>query len=157
MPIGVTSPLPILEQITQNVVDTLSQVTTAAGYHCDLIVYRPDKGGTPTDEGDVAVIIGEETIEDDQNTQMVQYLQEYIFAASTVLPEGSPEPPDRQNAIKKADIYAALRKDITRGGWAHDTLDESPEGRSSETTNDGIVCRAWVRYRTMLNDPFTAR
>jgi hypothetical protein len=154
-----TSAIPILEQIRQDLLKTISGITIAGGYTFDAICDEPDRLGNATGEGVVILDLGNaERNQEISANGLLEWVQEFIFTGYTVQSETNYSPWDGLNILKYADINKAIQVDYQRGGWAHDTLPEAPAWfKREDDKHEGVAARAYVRYRTAYSDPYSIR
>jgi hypothetical protein len=156
-----TVALPIVELVTQSILDALAEVTIGNGYQQNLQVGRVWKGGNPPD--DLVCIVCELDDETDEQAApelAAAYIQPYAIVILAFESEASTYPIRRRLQIAAADIHKALMGDYQRNGLAVDTK----PGRHSWIDNaaaygamDGMVFEWRVEYRFNLNDPYQAR
>jgi hypothetical protein len=152
---------PVLELIRQNLLDTVSAVSPATGYTVNVIGVEPARLGEPTTDGasvTVEVMLGESDYKDYQNSNVIEWVQEFLFVATCTVVEDSTVSADQLVIYVRSDIEKALDADYTRGNLAHDTVPTPPEWyRRAQGEHEGVVVRRFVRYRTNYNDPYVVR
>lgn len=147
--------LPVIELITQNVVDTLAGVRVASGYHVDLIAERRVRSGNRERDGLAVVLQGDPEKVDDAPEGRVAWRQRYAVVCYVVESETSTRPIDQRINLTRSDVEKALMVDFTRGGNAYDTVIQEPElFDDPEGRWDGVVVYFDVLYRTTHDDPY---
>jgi hypothetical protein len=157
---------PVLERITQNIVETLQTITTENGYSVDATVSQPNPGvGYPDKDGAIMVGTGEADVEAPPQ-QYVQWLQHFDILTLVSISEKAADPNLETLRNKRwAEIVWALAHDsdgnrhqTTRGGLAEDTLvlGATISPAQPDAHEAAIIVHIAVRYRTPLNNPFAS-
>lgn len=150
---------PVVERITQNIVDALEELTKAAGIYANAKVYRPSPAKPPPLRDYRLVVIQSDPELDEENDGLcgVQaWVQPYQIVCEAVLPENAVTPIDRVLNRIRADVEKKLREDPQRGGLAWDTRIMPPVmDDTAETARAGTIeVRVNVHYRTIEDDPY---
>lgn len=150
---------PIFELITQNIVETLTNVTLVGGCGEDLIVERSNRRGNKLQNGLVVVHLDNPTKNEtltETAEGRIDWVLPYVLEAYIVDSEGSPRPADQRVVMIWADIYKAMMLDFTRGGYAYDTVPVPPVWEHDEQGRwQGVQVNFDVKCRTMYDDPYT--
>lgn len=151
-------PIPVLEQIRQNILATIASIAPPR-YSFAAIAVEPDRLGTATGDGVIVPMLGSaDWNKEVEAAGLIEWLQEFLLVGYTVQSETLYAPWDGQNILRYADIDKAIYADPYRGNWAHDTLPEAPEWfRRSQGQHEGVGVRFYVRYRHNWGDAFTVR
>jgi hypothetical protein len=149
-------PLPVLEQIAENVEAALRQVRIINGYNCDASVIRRSVAGDPQDDNVLIVTQGDPPKQDDTPQDVMEWMQPFLVMCWVRESESSTIPIDRRLNLLCCDVEKAMMVDPHRGGLAIDTI---PRVKMYFTATDGsgeaIEYQFDVHYRTRLGDPFT--
>jgi hypothetical protein len=150
----------ILEQITQDIIDTINTVTVLAGYENDLVCERAVRPYNTVRDRLVVVSLGDPELGASNSDKAVAWRQTYNLACYASEPEESDVPLDRRLGTMQADIEKALRVDHNRGALAVDTAllgsvrTDDPSSSSDEQMAELAVLVS-VHYRTLEADPYT--
>lgn len=174
IPAQLTSPpveseiiLPVVEIITQDLIDSLKRVRKANGYQTDLQVERIWRSGNTTQ--DMLCVVQEVDDElDDQAapTMAAAWVQPYALIILAFQPEASTYPVRRRLQIAAADVHKSLMKDYQRTvtnqtGDVSYAVDTRPPTKAwcgdVMGAADGLVMIVRVQYRTDINDPYKPR
>lgn len=156
---------PIVELITQNVVTTLSAITTGNGYQQTLTVERYNKvsGNNPSDKLAVVRQLAPTRVGEDDDTEgSIWWMQPYEVDVYLFEPEGSSTPIDQRINRARSDIEKRLLIDANRGddgsnnALAQDTRIDDPE-LWEEGPYFGVTVRFTVKYSTAHGDPYAVR
>jgi hypothetical protein len=155
--------LPIVELITQNIVDALLGVRTDLAFQTTITqVTRAQRDMDPL--ADNGVVLTEEDDEPQESDADVadhadERIQPYAIVVVVFEPASSEYPPRRRLEVLRADITKALMADYQRGGYASDTsvgrrvwVDPDLYGGL-----DAMAIEVRVRYATDVNDPYVLR
>lgn len=146
------------EQITQNILSTLSTVTVENGYNQTLSVEREKCRGNQPDHNRLVLHEMDPQPTPDAINMKMGWLQPFELDCFVIVPEDQNDtiyPTALLNAIG-ADVIKALSVDIYRGGLAMDTKDFGWEDYES-MDQSGISMRKitfTVHYRHALTDPY---
>lgn len=150
---------PVVERIAQNIVNTLRELTTAAGIYANATVDRPNPA-LPHDFKDYRLLVVQENEEEDEEAGtadgLLGLIQPFRIVCDAVLPETAQTAIDTVLNRIKADVQKKLREDPQRGGLAWDTvlrpaeMDDTTENARSGTVNVVVA----VRYRVLEDDPY---
>lgn len=149
--------IPIAEQITRNVMETLQRITQLNGYHVTLakVERMTHKPNTPAQflavlaEGDDEEQSDDDTAMGDKAWTRPYEVLVYVFESDLDDPALYAE---TINNIR-ADLHKAIMADVTRGGWAQNTEVHNPETLRDPNEPGGIVFPFDVDYRHAENDP----
>lgn len=152
---------PVLELITQDVVDTLSEIVAANGASIDLIVERPSPAtGNRIRDGLALVVQGPNPtkVVDGVPVQYTQWDQPYEVYLHSLQSSQDTTPVDARLNRMLADVMREIVRDRTRGGLAIWTEINDPEFDTLNVTANGgrVIATFTVTYRTMRDDPFTS-
>jgi hypothetical protein len=170
MPIVAQTPpvtTPVIERITQHIVDSLETMTIANGYSKNAVVQQPNPGiGNSLIDGRVIVVMGDATEQDDRPMHYKEWVQEFLIVAECRQSEDAVSRNiDTLRNLRRSEIEWCLthdsdgtREQTTRGGLAQDTLLWEPIiVPVPPNAHEGqIVVRVGVLYRTLYNNPFAS-
>jgi len=156
---------PVVELITQDIVEKIDAIKVADGWNQDLNAVRPTRLGNdenlPIDNG--LVIVHQEDPDDtdldaDRGSQGLKaWAQPYLLECIVWQDDDATTPIDTLINRVRADIEKKLMEDESRGGNAIETL----LGGSMKFTDEGdaeltgIIILITVQYRVRLTDPYT--
>jgi hypothetical protein len=145
---------PIVELISQNVVDVLSRVAESTGYNGTLIVERQKRSGNiPRDR--LVVVHQDDPIPLDGAHGHTTWNQPYVVTCYVIESETSDTPIDQRVNFIRSDVEKAVMEDVTRGGYAILTSLEKPElFDAKDGSFFGIDVHFTVTYRTIQDDPY---
>ncbi len=146
----------VLEKISQNVLTTLQNVTTANGYDYTI---SPIRAGLVSSPNHLEALIYQVSPEQpsDGPARLEEWVQLYAVVVYVMPYEADTTPIDVYNNAISGAMHKELMKDYTRGGLAIDTTILPTiyfPPYDSETA--GIVFNFSVRYWTVIDDPFTS-
>ncbi len=147
--------LPVIELIAQNVLQTVSGITTSTGANYTLTAQRHTKGGDLRRHLN-AVIIQEDPKEPPHqpNVNTYEWMQTFGVCVWIDPPEEDPTPIDQYINLVWADAHKAFVADRYRGGNALDTTIKPPQIVSKEAAGmDAVIINVEVNYRTAETDP----
>lgn len=151
-------PLPILEQIAENVEATLRGIRLAAGYNTDALVERRLRHGNKIRDNLLVIHQDDPPKQDGPPQQAMEWLQPFQIMCYCIESEDSTIPIDRRLNLIEADVEKAMMVDYTRGGLAVDTIPRvKAYFTDTDTGAEGIIYQFDVQYRTAYGDPFTGR
>ncbi len=147
-------PEPIIENVEQNLEDSLNTIRLSAGYSCDLLTERVREGGNDIKDN-FCLIIGDDW-EDIAEKPVRKYDTKTPFvllvylASMANIPDA---PPKSQRVYRLArDIKVALMgangEKQNRGGWAHGTKVYSPRAFTEEDGQSGFTMLVEIEVRT---------
>lgn len=149
--------LPVCERITRNVIETLQNVSVQNGYTVDLSVQRARPQGNPPAHLLAVVCEGddEEQGDDEADIGSAAWIRPYEVVVYVFASALASEDLYGQiiNCIR-SDIHKALRVDVTRGGWALNTMIRGAMEFSTATDAAGILVMFDVLYRHDLDNPY---
>jgi len=150
---------PIIEIIAQNILDAINQITTANGFHQDLSAYRPrrnDFADVVPQNGTVLVVQSdEEDVEGAYGTD--EWRQSFVLMAMVIdSDKATPqETIDTKINTIRADVQKKLAEDVTRGGYAIDTINRGSALFADGPKFTGVAIVVEIHYRTKNNDPYS--
>lgn len=144
-------PYSILELIAQNILQTLNDISTGNGYSSNIVAERWTMKNRIRDNLVVIQQLGPSKLQAPH--QHLAWLQPFELIGYTEEPEGSTTPLDQRANMMWSDIVRSLREDVTRGGYAIDTIIDEPDPFEQTGPHVGIVTRITVHYRHLENDP----
>lgn len=153
--------LPIVEQITQNIMDALASVSTVNGYAQTIVPVRFHRTGDKV--FDLMAIVSEiDTSADDSDaaTLSKRWIQGYAVLLLTFEPESSDYPARKRLQIARADVTKALMLDYHRGNLAIDTTVRAPQWIDNAMdfgAMDGLIYMFDVGYAEDINNPYSLR
>lgn len=149
--------LPVCERITQNVVETLSTIQELNGGAYTLTVQRARPQGNQPAHLLAVVCEGddEEQGDDEADIGSAAWMRPYevvvyVFASQLATEDLYGQ---RVNCIR-SDIHKALRVDVTRGGWAINTMIRGAVDFTTASEASGFVFTFDVLYRHDLDNPY---
>jgi hypothetical protein len=144
---------PVLNLITQNVIETLGGVRRNAGYFHDLNVEEEDEQGNRARDSQAIVYVeGDPRPEEDPPLGHDGWHQRYSILCRIVESEVSGLPPSTRLAQIEADVIKAMQEDHNRGGYAHNTVTLAPE-RFPKSTPPAVIVGFDVHYRHLKGQP----
>lgn len=150
---------PIVEQITQNVLDTLANVTTDEGYNYTIHVEREKKTAPQTNHLNGTLYQLDPQPGEPQPNMLKAWVIPYAVELFIVIPEDEADtafPSQIANRVV-ADMSKELMKDIYRGGLAYNTEITPWQGFTNlDNSVHGIQFNFEVTYRTLEVDPYTS-
>ncbi len=156
---------PIIEQIAQDIEETLRGVRKQAGFQIDLAVERtvpdregvgPPEGVEPGDSHYRCYLFQDEPYEDASAPQQhLAWMMPFVVQVFIVEPQTSDVPVDRRMNIIAADVFRALRADRHRSGLANDTVVPPYRQIVNEAGEfEGIEYIVEIKYRHLQDDPY---
>ena len=143
---------PIIENISANIATTLAGVTVANGYNQTLTVCRSRRSDFEdiAENNFTAILIQEDETDRQGPYGQRDQAMSYSIAVIVMDDDRSSDPIDTLKNRVRSDIEKALRVDITRGGYAINTVLKPPVNYTN-----GIAVQIEVWYRTAENDPYS--
>ncbi len=149
---------PIIEYITANLAATINAITIAAGYTQTLTAVRSRR----VDFSDITAADGmvylAQTLTEDPSYAIPNCLdweQGFELGIFVLDNDAATNSIDTRINQLRSDVEKALMADITRGGYAYDTLIQAPTAWPAAETWTGISVNITVKYRTPINDPYS--
>ena len=149
----------VREKIMQNIETTMNEISKANGYSNDIAsVQRWRQGGNPrTDVPCIVINCGPEEKEPVPNPLTTCMLTVNI---DVWIRHDEDDVPGSTDAILNSllgDVEKALMVDITRGGYAVDTVSERniPFAMDEGAPHAGITMDVGIHYRHKITDPET--
>lgn len=145
---------PISEQILEEMVETLSGVSTAANYMTDLAVEREEQGGNGASFDGQCIVGSVQPIAEFDKAPLGW--DQYVLRVG-VLVYAIESETDGANMTGRLSAYAsdvrrALLQDLHRGGLANNTEFDQPDELHVE---DGyVIVPVKVTFRTLFGDPY---
>jgi hypothetical protein len=142
---------PIIEQIAENIRETLAMISTAGGYYTNLTVERRKASfDAPADAKAVVAQGDPRGYSDSESYGTTGYYQPFDIEVTMIDAETSADTSHPDTRINRAwaDIVRALYLDRTRGALAVDTRCDPPS-----FFTDGVVVTARVQYEHLEGDP----
>ena len=143
---------PILNTITASIVTTLEAVTTGGGYNVTLTVEKLHEDRNIQNQlGDnkAVVVLNSLTPSDTRPLGHDEWIANYTVYVGVYTSEASETVISDQMAVVGCDVNKALAVDLTRGGYAVNTIIDGIE--AGETA---ILINFHVLYRTLEGNPF---
>src|ERR1700680_3012657 len=106
-------PLPLREQITQAILETMADVTVANGFNVNAQAVRWDRLGKDPPAPNLAVLVEGKANENAPPTLAIDWRQEYAILCYAVEPEASTNSTRTDLQVLRADLTKALMADIT--------------------------------------------
>ncbi|MEO6077872.1 MAG: hypothetical protein ABIP54_03730 [Candidatus Andersenbacteria bacterium] len=145
----------IIEYIAQNILTTLSGVTTGAGYNYTIIPSRHHQIGDKPQHLGVIVHQGDPQELVNSNAKQ-EWMAPFELECYVIQSESDTTPTDQYLNNLWGDIAKAILTDRTRGAYAIDTFVRKPEFfRNLDGSFEGITILVEVHYRTQLDNPFS--
>ena len=149
---------PIIEYIVEDIKDAIDAITIANGFNQTLTAIRPKRSDfkdvTPKD-GDVLIWQADELESAAESFGTEDWTQPFVLEAVVLDSDTSETSIDTRLNQVRADIQKKLREDITRGGYAYDTLLRPSAKFDDGEGFSGIAVLIEVRYRVREADPYT--
>lgn len=171
IPVEIASPsiepgvrLPVVELITQDIINALKGVTVVNGYQTELTVQRGYGSGNLI--GDMVAVVAETDCEmnvPQASSDSVAWIQHYCIDVLAFESEASTYPIRRRLQIAYADIHKAVMGNLSlaqRNGLANDTTPMVPSWAGNagmKGARDGLILEFSVKYMTALYDPYQLR
>lgn len=144
--------VPIIEQITQNIVAELKLVTITNGFNNDLEVEQPAQAGNRV--RDRLVVVYQTAVDQVEPPQgHVAWNQTYAIVCFVREKEGSDTSIDTRINSIRSDVERKLRQDNSRGGLAVET-ELRPPLIFEQKGAAGVIVNVDVLYRVLEDDPF---
>lgn len=147
---------PIDELILQEVIETLSTISTDAGFLNDLIVEDQKQGGNaPLRDGLVVVAAGAPEPQPNPPLGFKEYLLPIGIVGYVIESEAS-EPAVLRGRLYSvaADIHRALEADVHRGEQAVNTEFPDKDEIDLAGSPPSVIVWAKVRFRTRYANPY---
>lgn len=149
---------PVVDLITDDVMDALRSVQRASGWENDLFVEPPKPAlGNARKDGLCVVIMGEaDRFEPEEEDNAYMYWrQSYAAVCHIREPEASTVSIDKRMTSVAADVITKLMEDPRRGENAFDTIitGTSPNAEELHSSAGEIAVRFDVVYRHAYGDP----
>jgi hypothetical protein len=148
---------PVIESIAENIETCINEITVANGFSQNLIAIRPrrlDFDGILLSDGKVTIWQGDHEAAAEPANMCSEWVVQFAVTALVIDSDEETDSIDIRLNTVASDIIKKLAEDVTRGGFAIDTLFPSIAKIDTEE-NTGITVIAAVHYRTALNDPYT--
>ncbi len=144
----------ILEQIAQDLYTTLTGVAEAD----DPSVQRPRREGLADSPGHRSLALFQAgSDKEDAPPGSIQWLQSWYVALYLTPPDDDDTPIDTTTNNLRSDVEKALMTDPQRSNLAIDTeIHEPLDFADDQVGYAGIAVHVRVRYRTLIDDPFSA-
>jgi uncharacterized protein YuzB (UPF0349 family) len=144
---------PIIEFITENIVNALKTVRTANGYLSDLEVEQYNRATGNRTRNQLAVVMqgGCEEVLQDVSDGFKEWMQEYRVGLFILESDTSTRPLDQRLNLIRCDCEKALCIDRSRGGYALDTM---MRGHLVHEDRGGVELLIDVWYRHLEDNPF---
>lgn len=150
-----TGTLPVVERITQNILQTLRGVNPSNGYPVTLDAERATRLGQRT-RANLCVLKQDIAVEAQAPHRHLRWWQNYVAVAYVTNSESSTVADEQRINTVRAAIEKALRQDITRGALAINTTLSPPQNAAPvDGEFTGITVRFAVLYQTLQDDPFS--
>lgn len=142
------------ERITENIVDTLEQMTVLGGYENNYTVRRHRRIGDSLGAADITLIDGELTMNEQQSLGRDRWVKSYTVVV--------PVPHNDDSTVSEGDLHSRIQSDMikalistyTRGGLALDTRFAS-SSPIEDPNMAGTQFRFDVHFWTYKDDPYT--
>lgn len=145
---------PTVELISQNICDTLQQISVLTGHNTTPIVERQKRSGNTPRDMLVVVHQGDPTPEETSHGHST-WLQPYVISCFVIESETSNTPIDQRVNFIRCDVEKAIMADIHRGNLAMDTILTKPEMFDAKDGSfSGVDVHLSVRYRTLRDNPY---
>lgn len=150
---------PIIEQITQDLVDAVETVTVANGYNQTLIVERPVSNDEAIAARDNLAVVREgnpsKMAQEDTSSAYIMWEHGYHIDLYAAIAENDATPLMTRLHKMRADVEKAVLVDPYRGELAIDTRVEEPEYWVDRPGIVGVTVVIVVQFRTLIGDPYT--
>lgn len=148
----------VKELITQNIYETLAEISTLNGFQNDATAARATLRGNPIKDRNYKIIDdGDEPI-DDSPVNKDDYTANFRIVFKVAADDGpDAEPIDVDRARAVADLRKALMADYSRGGWAINTKvrgnTQLPDSQSNGIAGEQVPVE--IHYRTAKDNPYS--
>jgi hypothetical protein len=151
---------PIVEYIAANVLTSINEITVANTYNQTLVGQRLKRRMYLDDAWDDLSVLVVQGDEEEGNALVGSYnvsdmVQPFAIYAIVIDSDNSTTPIDTRINQVDADIKKKLQFDVTRGGYANDTIIKLSEHFTFNESFSGIIVNVNVKYRIKTSDPYT--
>lgn len=149
---------PILEYIASNIASTINGVTILKGYNQDLVAVRPkrqDWYNEPAVDGKVLVVQDNDDPADEKFLGTHSWNQPFLLICFVIDSDAATLSIDTRMNQVKSDIRKILMDDVTRGGYAIETMIGGSVKFDNGEGWSGVALEITVYYRTSEMDPYT--
>lgn len=149
---------PIIESIAEDIKAAVNDITVENGFNQTLIAIRPRRNDfSDVSPDDLVVLIKQADPEVNENAAIDtgDWLQPFAIMAIVLDSDDASASIDTRRNQVRSDIEKKLTEDVTRGGYAYDTVILPPAEFDDGEGFTGICVRIAVKYRTKFDDPYT--
>ena len=148
---------PIVEQIADNIKDTIALITTDNKFNQTLTARRPSRSDCQTPWNDLDALINQAEAESlTPGSGTVRWRQFFLIVVLLRDSDTDTNPIDTRRNQIRADIEKKLAEDLSRGNLANDTeFHEATPFDGDQGGLGGIAVKISVDYSTMEDDPYT--
>lgn len=151
--------VPRIEHIALNIEIAINAITIANGFNQNLKAVRPKRNDykheAPID-GKVLIWQDDEEKNEEAAIETQDWRQPFTLEAIVLDSDASTESIDTRLNKVCADIQKKLLEDVTRGGYAYDTIIMPSMKFDDGEGFSGIAVEVIVCYRTSYLDPYSA-
>lgn len=148
--------IPITEYIAENIKTAINAITMANEFNQDLVAIRRkrvDFQDVVPEDGKVLIM----QIEDDKPEQpagWAAWWQKYLIVAIVIDSDKATDSIEMRMSKVRDDIRKKLVEDVTRGGYARETIN-GPATPFDDGEFTGIIMEVDIQYNTRFEDPYT--
>lgn len=147
---------PIVEQIAENLVETLRSIRLSNGYHQDVTVERRLLAGNHVRDNLIVVFQNDPPKQDEAPVQRIEWMQPFMCLCYCIESEKSSVAIDKRLNRIRSDVEKAVMANPSRGGIAIDTIIRQPlYFTDTDASAEGIIVQVDVQYRVLETDPYT--
>lgn len=148
---------PLVEQIAENVKDTIALITTDNSFNQTLIAVRPSRSDIQTPWDDLTALINQveaEALTPGNGT--VRWRQYFLIVVLLRDSDTDTSPIDTRRNQVRADVEKKLAEDLSRNNLANNTeFHEATPFDADQGGLGGIALKISVDYSTEEDDPYT--
>lgn len=150
---------PLVDQIAENIKDTIDLVTTDNGYNYEIVARRPSASDIQNKvqwDNQQALVTQAEYDELTSEIGLQNWRQFFLIVVLLRDSDTDTDAVDTRRNRVSADIWKELAKDLNRNSLARDT---NYHGGTMFDADDrgmgGVVLKISVDYATLEDDPYT--
>jgi len=148
---------PRVEHIAVNVEATINTITEGNGFNQDLVAVRPKRNDfkdVTAEDGKVLIWQADDELPEEQAYGAQHWVQSFILMAIVLDSDDAETSIDTRLNQVRADIQKKLIEDVTRGGYAFETVLLPCAKFDDGQGFTGIAVNVAVHYRVKDNDPY---
>jgi len=149
---------PRIEHIAVNIEATVNAITEGDGFNQDLVAVRPKRNDfkdVAPEDGKVLIWQADDEKPEEQAFSALHWIQPFVLMAIVLDSDDAETSIDTRLNQVRADIQRKLIQDITRGGYAFETVLLPCAKFDDGQGFTGIAVNVAVHYRVKDDDPYT--